>query len=240
MEKETETAKERATLYLDLVSHDMSNQLQVVLGTVELLSETVENSMVHGWIHRVMTSVKKCQRIVSKVNATKELQSINLEPVLLEPIINEAVNAFSEQSHVTINVDINVKDAVVRADRFLKILFINLLENAIEHNPKPENNIWVTLEERDRGIEVSIADDGPGLPEKRLKLLFDKTRRYGGVGLHQTKHIIEKYDGTVEVQPRTSAGSSDGLMFKIWFPQFTEDGSNKFTYPSLSDVKDVH
>jgi signal transduction histidine kinase len=91
--------------------------------------------------------------------------------------------------------------------------------NAADHNTSDKPHIWVNLYERDSGIVVSIADNGPGIPDQTKKILFDMSRRYGGVGLHQSHQIINKYGGRIEVHDRILGDSSQGVEFRLWFPR---------------------
>jgi signal transduction histidine kinase len=66
-----------------------------------------------------------------------------------------------------------------------------------------------------------IADNGKGIPDSRKKHLFDATRRYDGVGLHLSKHIVERYGSRIEVVDRVPEDSSQGLEVRVWLPKAT-------------------
>ncbi|MCW3987411.1 MAG: hypothetical protein NWE87_03755, partial [Candidatus Bathyarchaeota archaeon] len=50
---------------------------------------------------------------------------------------------------------------------------------------------------------------------------FDTSRRFGGVGLHQAKHIIEKYGGRIEAYDRVHGQPGRGAGILMWFPKTT-------------------
>ncbi len=89
----------------------------------------------------------------------------------------------------------------------------------MEHNPRPDKHIWLTLEEVDEGFEARIADDGKGIPDTVKDGLFDVSRRYGGVSLHQTKEIVDKYGGRIKVTDRVPGTPEEGAEFCIWLPR---------------------
>ena len=62
---------------------------------------------------------------------------------------------------------------------------------------------------------LSVADNGPGLSDSKKAELFDPSRRYGGVGLHLVRRLVEKYGGTVEVTDRVRGKPEHGLKFVI-------------------------
>jgi signal transduction histidine kinase len=94
-----------------------------------------------------------------------------------------------------------------------------VIENAIIHNPEESKRVWVTLTEERGGFEVSVADNGEGVPDSMKDVLFDQERRYGGLGLHQAKRILAKYGGKIEVADRVPGVPSKGALFRLWFPR---------------------
>ena len=65
---------------------------------------------------------------------------------------------------------------------------------------------------------ISISDNGPGIDDERKKDLFNKSRRYGGVGLHVASQIIGKYGGSLKVIDRIAGNCRLGADFRIWIP----------------------
>jgi signal transduction histidine kinase len=90
----------------------------------------------------------------------------------------------------------------------------NLLTNAVRH---ANSTVVVTLQERDDHIELTVADNGAGVPPELQGRIFDRfaraddarSRRDGGTGLGLaiTKDIIERHDGTIEYDRRSTAGA---------------------------------
>ena len=108
---------------------------------------------------------------------------------------------------------------MVLADQALSQLIWNLLENAVIHNPKPENEKLVTLSGSITGdtFTLSVIDNGPGIPDEKKKELFNPSRRYGGVGLHLVRRLAEKYGSSPKVLDRIEGKSEEGLRIDIDF-----------------------
>ena len=70
-------------------------------------------------------------------------------------------------------------------------------------------------------FEISIADNGRGISDSTKESLFDVSRRFGGVSLHQSKEIIDKYRGTIEVFDRVPGDQKEGTVFKVRLPKYT-------------------
>ena len=117
------------------------------------------------------------------------------------------------------DASLNVQPANIKADEFLCRLICNLFENAIIHNPSEGRKVWVFLREVIDGFEVSISDNGKGIPDKRKEELLDPDRRFGGIGIHQSKSIVEKYGGRISIHDRVKGDVIQGAEFRIWFPR---------------------
>lgn len=218
-ERKLRTATERAMLYLDLMGHDIRNQLQVISGNAAVLQNEIRVPETMRKLNGIIHSVDKCAAAISKVKLTEQLMTVPLEQRRLDEVLMGCVSLLSKlNSDMTVETDIQIAGALVLADRFLEELLMNLLKNAIEHNPRENRHVWVRLTEEAGGYGVSIADNGEGITDPRKVQLFDMTRRYGGVGLHLCKHILDKYGGRIEVSNREPSDPSQGLEVTVWLP----------------------
>jgi len=96
--------------------------------------------------------------------------------------------------------------------------FLNLLQNAREALDGRGGNIFVNAQcRRDYSIEVSIADDGPGIPAEKHEKIFEAyytTKEKGtGLGLATAKHNVELYGGTVRVESELGKGARFVVLF---------------------------
>ncbi|HUV43664.1 MAG TPA: ATP-binding protein [Dehalococcoidales bacterium] len=92
----------------------------------------------------------------------------------------------------------------------------NMLENAIAHTPEG-GNISVTVKTKDRWLEISVTDNGEGIPPEDQPNIFERfyridksrTRATGGSGLGLTiaKRLVEVHGGNIEVQSEPGKGS---------------------------------
>ncbi|TFG34659.1 PAS domain-containing sensor histidine kinase [Candidatus Thorarchaeota archaeon] len=218
-ERHMQTQKERAMLYLDLMSHDFRNQLQIILGSTMVLELSLQSPEARRILGQVTSAVERCQRMISKVKVTEPLMIVPLKPRKLRAALESVMTRMIEQHRdVDIAVTLRVDDAIVEADEFLEQLLDNLIENAIEHNPKSEKRVWVVLEKNGEGFDIAIADNGSGISDSLKVSIFDVARRYGGVGLHQAKQICEKYGGRISVRDRVKNQPHQGAEFIAWIP----------------------
>lgn len=219
-ERELRVAKDRALLYLDLMGHDLAQQLQVILNSAALLKSAVEESNKDSFMKVIGDSVRRCARIIEEAKATEQLLSIPAVERKLDEAIELTIRALSKSSeNITFETSIECRNVIIEADDFLELLLSNIIMNAIEHNPNDDKKVWVSLKEVDIGYVVSIADNGRGIPDSVKSSLFDTSRRFGGLGLHTAHYIVEKYNGHIEVHDRVPGDSTQGAEFSIWIPK---------------------
>ncbi|MFW9786153.1 MAG: PAS domain S-box protein [Candidatus Thorarchaeota archaeon] len=219
-ERELRVAKDRALLYLDLMGHDLAQQLQVILNSAALLRSSVDESNKESFMKVIGESVRRCARIIEEAKATEQLLSIPARERKLDEAIDLTIKALSKSSEsIIFETSIECREAVIEADDFLELLLSNIMMNAIEHNPNDQKKVWVELKEVDDGYIVSIADNGKGIPDAVKGSLFDMSRRFGGLGLHTAHYIVEKYNGHIQVKDRVPGDSTQGAVFSIWMPK---------------------
>ena len=157
--------------------------------------------------------------MISKVKVTEPLMSVPLKPRKLRPALESVITQRMDQHRdVDIAITLKADDAIVDGDQFLEQLLDNLIENAIEHNQKPERKVWIVMDKKGDGFNISIADNGPGISDALKTAIFDVSRRYGGVGLHQSKQICDKYGGRISVLDRIPNQPNQGAEFIVWLP----------------------
>jgi signal transduction histidine kinase len=147
---------------------------------------------------------------------------------ILQDLIGEIFDSLAPQLEAQgIEVDVDVPpNTVVMADReMMRRAILNLVLNAVDAMPRG-GDVVVTSYERHGGLELEIADSGPGLPENDLPRLFDPfftTKPTGtGLGLSIVHRIVEAHGGrltamncpeggaafTIELPPRRAMGAA--------------------------------
>jgi signal transduction histidine kinase len=147
---------------------------------------------------------------------------------IVQDLVEEIIDSLAPQLEAQgIEAELDVPPhTVVTADReMLRRAILNLVLNAIDAMPKG-GDLVVTSYERHGGLELEIADSGPGLPEAHLPRLFDPfftTKPSGtGLGLSIVHRIVEAHGGrvtavncpeggaafTIELPPRRALGAA--------------------------------
>ena len=100
-------------------------------------------------------------------------------------------------------------------------ILINLITNAIKYNDKDLPKVVVEISQTDDFYEISVKDNGPGIPDKHLDKIFEifsvmKTEdRFGkqgnGIGLATVKKLVEELGGSIQV--KSEMGSFSQFIF---------------------------
>jgi signal transduction histidine kinase len=222
-ERHLETTKKRAMLYLDLMRHDIRNSLQEIQISAELLGLKIDDSSVRDFLENITGAVSKSTAIISNSRAIEELAELPLRERLLDEVLCECMKDASILfEDVVISLSLRVSEARIRADDYLELLLSDLLANAYNYNPAEMKRVWVDLEEGENIYELIISDNGPGIPDTTKRSLFSSDFRIEGVGFLLAHHIVEKYEGTIEVLDRVSDDQTQGKKIRVTFPRFDE------------------
>ncbi len=212
-------AEEELETVLDIMAHDLRNRLQAALLGAEILGETCRGSESSDALEAILEAVGSLGTTIEKVQSTRGFLNEPLGEVILEDVLMQAVKILRyRHPSVQVNLNIESQNAKVMADTFLENLILNILENGVVHNASSTKILWVHLEKAEDGYNISIGDNGPGIPDHLIGSLFDSSRRFGGVGIHQSVRLAKKYGGLIKLGLRVRGDASQGSQFLIFLP----------------------
>ena len=145
---------------------------------------------------------------------------------LVKDCIRDVIQRYPERRFIeSIEPDMDVKGDPL----LLQLLINNLLENAMKYSPK-EKPITCLLDQHSGKIQLSVKDEGPGIPSDEKKNVFKKFYRLEdeatrktqgtGLGLYLCKKIAQGHNGDIVVTDNTPHGSN----FIVSLPPSAEDG----------------
>ncbi len=221
---ELKKAEAEVRFFLDLLLHDIGNQLQLILAGADMLSRDADEDQISRSKQYVLDGAHRCLSVITNIRRTEQSKSEPLAPVNLTEVLKTQVLLFSGQYGVHPTLKELPDSMYVIADSALGHLFWNLMENSVKHNPKDEKTLEITGERNGETFIVSFVDNGPGLEDNQKQSLLDPTRRSGGVGLHLIRRMMDKYGGTIHVDDRVEGSPEEGLCIRIEL-QIAEDKS---------------
>lgn len=227
-ERKTKEAKNRAELYLDLLSHDLNNIHQGIIIGLEL---ALQSSVIPEQLKApLQTSLEQVNRGVNLITNIQKFSTVMDSPthkveIPLSPIIIGAVelvrNSFP-QRELHINLNLRDEDSLVYADEFLFDAIYNLLHNSVKHSPNKIVAVDVKIDRNDDFVVIKIEDRGPGLDDDSKKALLNRLesgiKAGTGIGLTLVKRIIERYNGKIVIEDRVQGDHSKGVCFLLYIP----------------------
>ena len=201
------------------VSHELRTPLTSVKGYAETLlaDPPPPESVQRNFLATVEKNANHMCKIVDDLLNLSRLESghekVDLSPIDPSDALREAWEACSglaSMRNVELKLSFDKGDFLVKADSGqLMQLFRNLLENAIKYGPE-DNPIYVGHEVVDSRLQLSVIDEGPGVPTADQTRIFErfysveKFRRneFGstGLGLAISRHIVSNHGGEISVQ----------------------------------------
>lgn len=201
------------------VSHDLRTPLATLQGYIETLlikDATLSKNERRDYLQ---TAIKHCARLNHLISELFELARLdasetkpNHEMFNLAELIEDSIQKFtlpSQQKGVKLTTQYESTALFVYADiSLIERVLDNLLENALRFAPKG-GMITLALNELDQHIQIQVCDNGSGIPDTELSLIFDRFYQLdknrsiednnSGLGLAIVKRILELHNSTIKV-----------------------------------------
>jgi len=183
-----------------LLRHNIRNEMNVVRGNADLLSDSVDPDE-RDRIDRIVRTVDDIVDRSNKIGRVSEaLESERARPVRLPDLLDTVVTAARER-HPGADISLDCPDVCwVEGSPALTLAFEELLSNAVEHGGVGPT-VDVTVRSTAGSIEVLVSDDGPGIAdhERAVILSGEETplQHGSGVGLWLVKWVVRNVGGTL-------------------------------------------
>lgn len=223
--------------FISNVSHELRTPVTVLRSYIDTLynyGNDFDFNTQREFIGVMNQEVIRLNRMVNDILdfSRYESQNIKLEKTkqnimeIIEDCVNQ-VQVLTKEHDLTISImkEPDLPEIYLNVDSISRA-FMNILSNAIKYSPDGKR-IKIRVERSRDGeyVEVSVEDQGPGIPEKYQKKIFDRffrvendthTVKGTGLGLHLVKVTIEKHHhGQVFVQSKEGEGSTFGFRLPI-------------------------
>jgi len=213
--------------FLAAVSHELRTPLTVLIGVAETLQSHVEIEPEDraDLVGRLVDRAHGLDGLLQDLLDLQRLKTLSLEavrrPTDLQALAQEIVRETPHNSR-EIHLDAQRIVADVEGATVGRILS-NLITNAVKHSPE-HGKIWVHIAaEKRTGVTLSVADQGPGVPERSKERIFGMFERSGeltdptpglGIGLSLVAGFVAMHGGRVWVEKRRGGGAS----FRVFLP----------------------
>lgn len=215
---------------LDNVAHDIRTPLTRIHAIAEdaLLSE--DKNLLKVALEDCAESAIDISELVDQLLSISEAQAgtlaLNYEVCDIKNLLGDVVDIYdfvAQEKEISIHISMNPEDIKWTLDRKrIKQVIGNLLDNAIKFTSS-KTSIEITARYFNEGLQISVIDEGPGVPIEDIDRIWDRLYRSDksrttkgiGLGLSIVKSIVAAHGGSTQALIR----SERGMEFSIFLPQ---------------------
>jgi two-component system phosphate regulon sensor histidine kinase PhoR len=220
--------------FISNMTHEFKTPISTISLACEVLNDkTVDKSpeRVNNYVKMIRDENKRLSLLVENILQTAildkgefklKIQSIDIHALIEQTIANIKLQVESKQGEIT--TELKADAPVINADRVhVTNIIFNLIDNALKYSDQ-QPKIKICTRSADRGIFISVQDNGIGISKENQKRIFDTMYRVPtgnihnvkgfGLGLSYVKAVVEKHGGTIEVDSELGKGST----FTVYLP----------------------
>ncbi|MEE9406574.1 MAG: ATP-binding protein [Polaribacter sp.] len=229
LRKIADKANEEKSRFLAMMSHEIRNPLNSILGYSEMISEEEINDTVKEYLKSLMLSNKNLKVIVDDILDLSRIEAGKLElvnsPIEIKEIAKNCIANYRFQNKnkevkLLFKVSENVPKTILGDDVRINQILSNLISNALKFTEKGEILLEVkTIQEDENSIKLAfiISDSGIGMTNEQASKIFDEyqqnkksdNRVFGGAGLGLSivKRLLNAMNGVVFVESELDKGT---------------------------------
>lgn len=208
--------------YAQVVAHDLKSPLNTILGITNLMNILYANQLDpegREYVQMLDFSSHRMKYMIDGILAySKTTRSVSgeKEDIDFATLMQEINSLLAPTPGFTI--DYQTDTAIIHTSRMaLQQILINLCTNAIKYNDKTEGRVTVTCTDKKTHYELTVADNGPGIPAAHHEKIFNLFHTLGrkdryeqegtGIGLATVKKLAEQLNGHVSVNSEEGNGT---------------------------------
>jgi signal transduction histidine kinase len=230
--KMNKALEQRQADFLAMLTHDIQNPLQLVLGYADVLGEELASNGLHQagqLLDQMRDNILSTSDLVANYSTLLVIEGgrfpLVSERVQINEILKQVETRYgAEATRRNLRLETKLTDnlPLVEGDTSaLERVMANLVHNALKFTP-PGGQVVVTSSRQAETVVVSVMDTGPGIPSDELPALFEKYWRRkrhshqdgSGLGTFIVKSLVEAQGGRVEVESTLGMGT----CFKVILP----------------------
>lgn len=214
------------------VSHELKTPITSIKGFTETLLDGAKNdeASLDMFLNIMLKESNRIQSLVddlldlSKIEQNTELDkhSIRLSKVAHHAL--EMIQPLAQDKNIELIDEINDNVTAMADESKMSQVIVNLLSNAVNYSPS-DKTITIRVYNKERCKVIEVIDQGIGIAKEETYRIFERFYRVDkarsrdsggtGLGLSITKHIVEGYQGTIEVESELGKGS----IFRVQLPE---------------------
>ena len=238
---------------------NISHELKTPVGALALLAETVEDAVhdpeaVLRFAGRMRQEASRLTDLVQDLIMLSRIQAAepvpDPTPIDLDTVVAEAVDRVRLRANaqgIALAASGETGMSILGDEDLMVTALRNLLENAVAYSPEQTRVLISTRRANGNVAEISVSDQGIGIPERDLERIFERFYRVDparsratggtGLGLAIAKHVTVAHGGTITVWSKEGAGSTFTLRLPLRNSSAPPDGGSG--YPSARSAREA-
>lgn len=210
--------------FVSMASHEFRTPLAIIDSNAQRMARKIdklEPDMVLNRITNIRQSVERMQYLITRFLNFSQSQSgevdLETEDTAIRELVNRVCRAIqSVNKNHNIHLEISdLPDHAILDPKLFEHCLNNIVSNAIKYSPE-RKNIWVLGAQDDGKFQISVRDEGVGIPKDEIPKIFNRYFRAStssgiagtGIGLNMTEMIIQKHNGRVHVDSKVGEGTT--------------------------------
>lgn len=213
--------------FFSIIAHDLRSPLHGLLGLTEMMANGMEvfteKEMFEQSKH-LYSSVSNLNKLIENLFEWVQMQrgamAFNPKEFTLESVVQRSIDTVhqsAEQKSIAIKNEIEEEVNIFADEKMIETVLRNLLSNAVKFTKRGGQVVLQANKQNGKSIEISVGDNGVGIPESKIKKLFKVEEKVGskgtegelstGLGLLLCKEFVEKNRGNIWVESELERGS---------------------------------
>lgn len=198
-----------------VLRHNLRTHANLISGYADLLAAVAEGDTAEFYVEGIHESTEWLSTLGESLRAlqeTIEQQVCPTDPLSVSMIEDVALAYEDQYPEATVEVTLATDRLVDASPDAVSHAVSHVVENAIVHNDREDPSVWVEVTDDEDRIVISIADDGPGIPETERAVVMGETEvtqlEHGsGIGMWAARWFIQTVGGDVTIDARDPRGT---------------------------------
>ncbi len=221
---EVQSLERMKSNFIAIASHELRTPLGLILGHASYLNDIVRDKEQKAQLDVILRSANRLKGILEDLSNVNNVMAgtarLKHRLVSINQLVSKCIHSFQEEARtrkITLTSRLPDHEILIDVDEEkIEIALHNLVKNSLIFT-NPGGHVLIAAEKMPGFIQMTVIDDGIGIPAKDLPLVFDRffqvqshlTRRHGGLGLGLSvaKAMIELHRGQIWVESIEGKGS---------------------------------
>ena len=218
--------------FVSSVSHELKSPLASIQLYLETLKyQEMSRDEANDFVETMLSDTERLSGLVDNIlessKSDPKTMQLQFQPMKLDPFLNEILSGYRRRFYdkgIEMKVDIKDSPTLELDKRAMRMVFSNLIGNALRYSPR-ESVFSINGKKSRNYYQIEFADQGVGVSKSEVKKIFRKFYRVqnhethniegAGLGLFISKELVKRHGGKISV---SSEGMGLGSVFTILLP----------------------